>query len=663
MYLRWWYIRSSPDHITEISYLYLSHLKMNSHFRFSWLVYIILLTACGKPKETVNKFSDLAYVSILRLQDHRVSDSLAAYLKDRNADYRKAALLALASVQDSSVVNEMGKLLQDPEISVRRMAAFALGQTRCKAAADFLHVATKKEQNATVLAEIYEAYGKTSTTWTLHGLPTDSTSAKGKAWGIYRAGLAGVDDTSMYRLADYFLGMTNNESTRLAAAHYFSRGAKVYDAYENTLITHAKNDPSEFVRMACALSLRKINTDSSLAALAYLSKSDSSYRVRVNAVRALMSHDIQRAKDMFIEALRDTNVNVAIAASEALMSANGVQFHSEIVNLARSSENWRVQSNLYEAALAANGSAELAEEIKGLYDSASNNFQKAALLQALAQSVNSYPFVEHELFTTTSPVVRAAAASTLVAVNDHTSFQRSSRKALADIYVKAISLADPVVVTILCEALSDPALDYRKEIKSISFLKEVKWKLASSSHSDARRAVESAIAFFENTEVPAGGGYANKRAINIKALQSLKRDQKARVETEKGTIVLRLLVEEAPGSVVNFIDLVRAGYFDNKYFHRVVPNFVAQGGSDQGDGYGSDEYSIRSEFSTRRYAEGSVGMASSGKDTESTQWFITHSPTPHLDGAYTIFAVVESGMEVVHLLEVGDKILKIGLDK
>ena len=95
--------------------------------------------------------------------------------------------------------------------------------------------------------------------------------------------------------------------------------------------------------------------------------------------------------------------------------------------------------------------------------------------------------------------------------------------------------------------------------------------------------------------------------------------------------------------------------------NRVVPNFVVQGGCPRGDGWGSEDYSIRSEFSMRRYTTGSVGMASAGKDTEGTQWFITHSPTPHLDGRYTIFAEVSHGMDVVDQLEVSDTILSVDI--
>ncbi|MBK5279711.1 MAG: peptidylprolyl isomerase, partial [Bacteroidia bacterium] len=133
-------------------------------------------------------------------------------------------------------------------------------------------------------------------------------------------------------------------------------------------------------------------------------------------------------------------------------------------------------------------------------------------------------------------------------------------------------------------------------------------------------------------------------------------------KTTKGEIIIQLFVEESPGSVSNFVELCNQRYFDGKFFHRVVPNFVVQAGCNRGDGFGSEAYSIRSEFSGRRYTEGSIGMASAGKDTEGTQWFITHSPTPHLDGKYTTFAEVVSGMEVVHQIEVGDRIVSTHLD-
>ena len=118
-------------------------------------------------------------------------------------------------------------------------------------------------------------------------------------------------------------------------------------------------------------------------------------------------------------------------------------------------------------------------------------------------------------------------------------------------------------------------------------------------------------------------------------------------------------VNEAPGSVASILKLVEDGFYNGKYFHRMVPNFVVQGGCPRGDGFGGVNYTIRSEFSSLKYTSGAVGLASSGPDTESCQWFVTHCPTPHLDGRYTIIGYVIKGMETIHKLGVGDRMIKV----
>ncbi len=117
-----------------------------------------------------------------------------------------------------------------------------------------------------------------------------------------------------------------------------------------------------------------------------------------------------------------------------------------------------------------------------------------------------------------------------------------------------------------------------------------------------------------------------------------------------------MLPEHAPLTVDNFVTLARRGYFNNLTFHRVVPNFVAQGGDPRGDGSGGPGYQIRCEINEATYERGAVGMALSGKDTGGSQWFVTHSPQPHLDGGYTVFGRVVEGMDVVDRLARGDHI-------
>jgi cyclophilin family peptidyl-prolyl cis-trans isomerase/HEAT repeat protein len=129
---------------------------------------------------------------------------------------------------------------------------------------------------------------------------------------------------------------------------------------------------------------------------------------------------------------------------------------------------------------------------------------------------------------------------------------------------------------------------------------------------------------------------------------------KVRLVTSRGPITVRML-PEAPLNAANFVGLVERGFYDGLDFHRVVPDFVAQGGDPRGDGYGGSDALVREEVG-REHRRGTLGMATAGKDTGSCQFFINHGWNVHLDGAYTAFAEITSGMDVADRLEIGDVI-------
>ena len=133
------------------------------------------------------------------------------------------------------------------------------------------------------------------------------------------------------------------------------------------------------------------------------------------------------------------------------------------------------------------------------------------------------------------------------------------------------------------------------------------------------------------------------------------------LETDRGTLHIELLPTEAPLTVAVFIDLVNRRYFDGTRWHRVVPNFVVQDGDPRGDGWGGPGFAIRDEINPVRYETGTVGMALSGPNTGGTQYFITHSAQPHLDGIYTIFGRVTGagGAAVLNAIGMGDRIRSI----
>lgn len=131
------------------------------------------------------------------------------------------------------------------------------------------------------------------------------------------------------------------------------------------------------------------------------------------------------------------------------------------------------------------------------------------------------------------------------------------------------------------------------------------------------------------------------------------------IRTNLGDIKIELFPNEAPFTVQNFLKLAEKKYYDGIIFHRVVPNFVIQAGDPTGTGFGGPDYSIRTEISQLKFETGTLGMASAGKDTEGSQFFITHSPQPHLDGKYTVFGRVIDGMDIVDRIQVGDYIESI----
>ena len=132
------------------------------------------------------------------------------------------------------------------------------------------------------------------------------------------------------------------------------------------------------------------------------------------------------------------------------------------------------------------------------------------------------------------------------------------------------------------------------------------------------------------------------------------------VDTDRGSIQIELAVVDAPLTVENFISLARKGYFNGLSVHRVVPDFVVQDGDPRGDGEGAPGYTIRDELNERPYLRGTVGMAlDPWPDTGGSQWFITHSPQPHLDAKYTVFGRVISGMEIVDQIRQWDVIRRV----
>jgi peptidyl-prolyl cis-trans isomerase B (cyclophilin B) len=155
--------------------------------------------------------------------------------------------------------------------------------------------------------------------------------------------------------------------------------------------------------------------------------------------------------------------------------------------------------------------------------------------------------------------------------------------------------------------------------------------------------------------------------------------KKVHFETTKGKIVAELFEEDAPGTVANFVGLVSGSkewtdpktkqkvtrpFYDGLTFHRVIPNFVVQGGCPVGNGTGGPGFQIKCETQGKQqvHKAGSLSMAHAGKDTGGSQFFICHSPQPHLDKRHTVFGQVTEGLDVVNKIQVGDRMTRVWIE-
>jgi peptidyl-prolyl cis-trans isomerase B (cyclophilin B) len=138
----------------------------------------------------------------------------------------------------------------------------------------------------------------------------------------------------------------------------------------------------------------------------------------------------------------------------------------------------------------------------------------------------------------------------------------------------------------------------------------------------------------------------------------------ARLDTDKGLIRLELFPQHAPKTVNNFVFLAGEGFYDGVLFHRVISNFMIQGGDPTGTGRGGPGYRFEDETKGNplRHETGVASMANAGPNTNGSQFFITHSPQPHLDGRHTVFGKVVEGQDIVNAIRQGDRMVKVEVD-
>ena len=659
----------------------------------SWLVMALMITinSCVPPSNEIitdinNANSDLVYQGIYNHQDKQNIDSVLLYFNHSNPGYRLAAVNAMASIQSELSIDSLVEILGDPIIEVRTAAAYALGQIGNLETVDPLMNAFVNKDTSDVdnvfNSTILEAIGKTGNKSLLDALAsvesyriTDTLLLLGQSRAIYRYANRGINtQKGTNRMVELASNQAYPNEVRVIAANYLARAKDIDISKSQFRIAEAligASDPN--VRMAIALALRKVTEPDILKILQSQFIVEKDYRVKVNILKAFGSYKYIDNIDLILDHLDDENIHVANAAAQYLVD-HGKRDDVEIYKtFAKKNLDHTVRAKIYASvlkhlpsyyiesrALIRSSLLRYLKELKG------KPYVAKHYVAALGQDPYSYTYLKEAAIDSGVVTIRTAGMEALSKIVSGKSFVntfrfRSDRVKIEilDIIKEQFSKGDVGTMAIGAGILSNEKIGYRNLIQNDSFLIAAAAKLSLPREIETYNEIKKALAYINNVKYKAEKNSYN-HPINWKTLATVSDSTIAVVRTNKGNFTIKLFGNTTPGSVANFIDLANDDFFDNKVYHRVVSNFVIQGGCPRGDGYGSLDYSIRSELPQLYYDdEGYVGMASAGLNTEGTQWFVTHSPTPHLDGKYTIFGKVTEGMDVVHQIVEGDKIIDV----
>jgi cyclophilin family peptidyl-prolyl cis-trans isomerase len=569
--------------------------------------------------QSVNKFNDPVIRRIHDLADRREAISLLPYLRDTNPNYRGEALFCFGSIQDPGLADSLFNTMQVEQPRVRMMGAWALGQIGKPEIVPLIRKGLEGEQDPLVRGMFHEALGKCGSEEDLNWLAAMDVpfqETEGQATGIFRFGLRSITSVAGNERMLKLFDTGTSQTGMVYAACFLGRyaGMDWLQANPDPIVQVFQKEKNEEVRSNLVKAVIRAKDEEAWPLAKAVLDSDQDYRTKVNILNSMTLMPWNKAMKTVYALAASPDPNLSLAAAEAVQKQAVYTDLQELLKSIDAAKNWRSRSLMLGKALElVAGKPSLVKKIeKMIFESATAADKptvKAWYCKALATDPIQYTFLENLIKTTKDPVVYTSSLETLEAMRKSKNFDAAAKE------------------------LAGLGIDLEKELQRIA----------------------------KENPMPVDPAPGFTHSINWELVQRLAPKQKVAIMTTKGEFIVQLNVTWCPGTCAAFVELIESGFYKNLSIHRVVPNFVVQDGCSRGDGWGGPDFTIRSEFSPTPFREGTLGMASSGKDTEGSQWYVTHSPTPHLDGKYTNFGFVVSGMEVVHQLEVGDLIIDMEL--
>ena len=637
---------------------------------------------------------------ILELEDRRMFDAPLAeqWMHHPNSLHRARMALALARIGPHTFIDANGNgvrddgehqagvellsnAVHDPDSNVRVTAAFALGQIGDAAGADALIVLAGDADNADVAAEAVEALAKLGPKagWNRYAPFTASSQREGVRARAIRFLFRFKSDEAMAVAASAL--ESTSSLIRQEGSYALSRAAYAPARARLELLLA---DPVPQIRANAASALGRIGSAESIDSLIH-AISDPNPWVRTNAVVAISRiatkdpHAIERpqiSQDALkvLDITDDPDIGTRASAIETLgvYAAHNELARKHLAEIAANGSRWNRE-------LAAGAIARHLRD-PALLPANLSNWAKVRVLEAGGPVSNG---VRARFATDAEALVRANAISSI-----------ADDKVDANLPLVHAALDDPDPVV---RGYALDRLAHATEGGRLERFRQAETKARGDSQNDARLNAIRGIAAIDDAareaflrsllgdsdpvvrrlaadlieqKLKAPRPQYTPLPASVSAAQYLeivewaRRPHRATIRMTRGDIGLVLISQDAPMTAWNFARLAQKHYFDRSSFMRVVPNFVIQGGDPRNDMEGGPGYAIRDEINLQKYTRGALGMALSGPDTGGSQFFITHSAQPHLDGGYTIFGRVSSGMAaVVDQTERGDQVETIVIDE
>ena len=617
------------------------------------------------------------------------------YLRSQNADSVKAGLLCVSHSKDTAWTNEIVKI---DFVKYGDYISFTLGQIgQSQNSTQYLLEKISHPITKNYLRESFQALGNTGDSSSINLLldkveEGNKYDLTGLPYALYNFSFRGLlpaeNGFINYLISE--IGSTNSIDKKfdaLYALYRFNGSRNAEQALINILNQKEKNyNPLKYYALGC---LRKVSQFPRDENLFNKLLHDNDPRIRTGAARTLCFYDFKNIEEIekYLALLFDKNPNVS---RQTAISFVNIKVEGELKEKLYD----KIYSLIDDQKLTENVKGELfinycnykkekyVELIEGFEGKIRNDFIYRQLSSSTLFPLQNFEYIKNNIKGTTE-VDFLNIAQAISPLQDSLKQNIEFNKFILSILSSSSPLGIALIADNLDSAIVAQNINAVQQIvieqvfkysNNKDYLESVR-ALHALSKRISKEFENEVLRIYKTSNVNWVKTYAKRilgEEINLEQTKDVNFDKlwnnafkysRAQVITNKGTFVIEFSPQVAPVSVGNFCYLASQNYFDNVIFHRVVPNFVIQTGDPSSTGWGGPGYEIVSEFSLQPYDEAYVGMASSGKDTEGSQWFVMHSNYPNLNWRYSNFGKVIEGMEIVNIIDQQDKIVNIELIK